>query len=75
VAVPRIGDGDARHIAMKIIRMKAGKSMSQINSYVESNKCLLYIKKCDQALASGILICFSSSNKRVAFFAPQADLR
>jgi hypothetical protein len=70
VAAPHIRDGDVRHIAMNSIRMQAGKSMSQINSYAESNKCLLYVKKCDQALAAGILICFRSSNKRASFLAP-----
>ncbi len=42
VAAPRHGDGDASHIAMKSIRMHAGKSISQINSYVESNKNKLW---------------------------------
>ena len=42
VATPRIGDGDARHIAMKIIRMGQGKSISPINSYAKSNKRSLW---------------------------------
>ena len=42
VVAPRIGDGDARHIAMKSIRMRQGKSMSPINSYAKSNKQPLY---------------------------------
>jgi hypothetical protein len=37
----RGGDGDARHIAMKSIRMRHRKSMSPINSYAESNKYIL----------------------------------
>jgi hypothetical protein len=44
VAAPRVRDGDARHIAMKIIRMRGRESISQINSYVESNKRSLYVK-------------------------------
>ena len=39
---PRVGDGDARHIAMKIIRMRQRKSISPINSYAESNKGKLW---------------------------------
>jgi hypothetical protein len=35
LADPRGGDGDARHIAMKSIRMRQRKSMSPINSYAE----------------------------------------
>ena len=41
--------------------------MSQINSYAESNKRLLYIKKCSQLLTTGILVCLYSSNKRASF--------
>lgn len=37
-AAPRAGNGDVRHIAMKIIRMQGQQSISQINSYAESNK-------------------------------------
>jgi hypothetical protein len=40
----RGGDGDARHIAMKSIRMRQRKSMSPINSYAESNKYKLWWK-------------------------------
>jgi hypothetical protein len=42
LAAPRVGDGDARHIAMKIIRMGHRKSISPINSYAESNKSKLW---------------------------------
>ena len=42
LAAPRVGDGDARHIAMKSIRMRQRKSMSPINSYAESNKGKLW---------------------------------
>src|SRR5215472_8721232 len=44
LADARSGDGDARHIAMKNIRMRQWKSMSPINSYAESNKCKLWSK-------------------------------
>ena len=44
LAAPRVGDGDARHIAMKIIRMGHRKSISPINSYAESNKSKLWRK-------------------------------
>ena len=44
VATPRIGDGDARHIAMESIRMGQGKSISPINSYAKSNKRSLWKK-------------------------------
>ena len=44
LADPRGGDGDARHIAMKSIRMRQRKSMSPINSYAESNKYKLWSK-------------------------------
>jgi hypothetical protein len=37
-AATRAVDGDARHIAMKSIRMRVEESISQINSYAESNK-------------------------------------
>jgi hypothetical protein len=40
----RGGDGDARHVAMKSIRIRHRKSMSPINSYAESNKYRLCSK-------------------------------
>ncbi len=42
LAALRAGDGDARHIAIKIISMGQRKSISQINSYAESNKGKLW---------------------------------
>ncbi|PYU16277.1 MAG: hypothetical protein DMG37_02950 [Acidobacteria bacterium] len=56
------GDGDARHIAMKIIRMRYGKSISQINSYAKSNKRQLYIKIWRSPVPAGIPIWFLTSN-------------
>jgi hypothetical protein len=62
VAAPRVRDGDAHHFAMKIISMQGGKSISQINSYAESNKRTLYVKIWRSAFPAGIPAWFLTSN-------------
>ena len=63
----RVRDGDACHIAMKSIRMKGRQSISQINSYAESDKRTLYITIGRSPFLPDIPACFLTSNRRTAF--------